>query len=84
MTPHCCTRRQALQGAGAALLGVALLGPQAAIADGDLGPELDPARAATIAALVTALTLGPAAGVDADAYTTDFAAFYAQAQEMAA
>ena len=71
------TRRQALQGAGAALLGLVLLGPRAALAEQGRGLALDSKRAATMTALVTALTLGPAAGVDPETYTADFGAYYA-------
>ena len=78
--PHPCTRRQVLQGAGVALLSLGLLGPRLAIAEeGEAGWALEPARAATMTALVTALTLGPAAGVDPDVYAADFATFYGAA-----
>jgi hypothetical protein len=63
------------------LVGYAVLGPRVVLADdGDHGVELDPARAATMTALVAALAAGPAAGVDPDAYTADFAAFYAASE----
>jgi hypothetical protein len=75
---HCYTRRRALQGAGAAFIGLALFGPRIAAADViEHGTDLAPARAATLTAIVAALALGPAAGVDPDAYTTDFAVYYA-------
>jgi hypothetical protein len=76
-----CTRRSALQGAGAAFVALALFGPR--IADAEVvehGTDLAPTRAATLTALVAALALGPAAGVDPDAYTTEFAAYYATAE----
>ena len=75
---HRCTRREALQGAGAALAGFALLGPREAAAEEvRAGLELDAARAATMTALVAALAVGPARGIDPEAYTADFAAFSA-------
>ena len=80
--PHPYTRRQVLQGAGAALLSLGLLGPRLAIAEegeAEAGWALEPARAATMTALVAALTLGPAAGVEPDAHAADFATFYATA-----
>jgi hypothetical protein len=77
MNVHCYTRRRALQGAAAAFVGVALFGPRIADADAiEQETDLAPARAATLTALVAALALGPAAGVDPVAYTTDFAAYY--------
>src|SRR4051794_21943382 len=78
---HRCTRREALHGAGAALAGFALLGPREAVAeDVRAGLGLDSARAATMTALVAALAVGPARGVDPEAYTADFAAFYAASE----
>ena len=77
MNVSCYTRRRALQGAGAAFVALALFGPR--IADAEVvEPDtiLAPARAATLTALVAALALGPAAGVDPDAYTPEFAAYY--------
>jgi hypothetical protein len=78
---HSCTRRQALLGAGAALFGIVLLGPRVAVA-GEPNPAmaLDPVRAATMTALIAALAVGPAAGVDPEAYAADFAAFYAASE----
>ena len=77
MNVHCCTRRRALQGAAAAFVGLALFGPRTADADViEHGMDLAPARAATLTALVAALALGPADGVDPVAYTTDFTAYY--------
>jgi hypothetical protein len=76
VTPHGLTRREALQGAGASLLGLVLAGPASAYADDGTGAGLDPAHAATLTAVVAALAQGPAAGVDPDAYTAGFTAFY--------
>jgi hypothetical protein len=82
MTTHRFTRRRALQGAGVALLGVALAGQHAApsVAE-ESATALDVGRAAALAAVLAALAQGPASDLDAAAYTVDFEAFYAASPE---
>ena len=80
MTASRMTRRRMLQGTGAALLGVGLLGVAARQAVAD-DTALDPTRAAALTALLAALAYGPAPGLDTVAYADDFDAYYAVAHE---
>lgn len=75
MTTHRFTRRRALQGAGIAL--VALAWKPAATRAAEESSALDESRAAVLGVVLAALALGPAADLDATAYTANFEAFYA-------
>jgi hypothetical protein len=74
------TRRRMLQGSGAALLGVGLLGVAARRAAAD-DTALDATRAAALTALLAALAHGPALGLDPAAYANAFDAYYSGAHE---
>ena len=78
MTAHRITRRRMLQGTGATLLGMGLLGTAARQASAD-ATALDPSRAAALTALLAALANGPAPELDKAGYADDFGAYYAEA-----